>query len=78
MSLMYPSTSSPWFPSHRRANPDEFRLGPIVDVEDRLLDVIKPAKDGRNLAHRGRLKRNGLLEMPNEKNQSKRRAPLEP
>src|SRR5208283_5890608 len=60
----------------RRANPDEFRLGPIVDVEDRLLDILKPAKDGRNLTHRGRLKRNGLLEMPNEKNQSKRRAPL--
>src|SRR5208282_2361345 len=60
----------------RRANPDEFRLGPIVDVEDRLLDVLKPAKDGGNLAHRGRLKWNGLLEMPYEKDQSERCAAL--
>ena len=59
-----------------RADADDLRLGPLVDVEDGLLDILIAAEHGRDFAHRGGLQRHGFLEMPHEQRQSKRRASL--
>ena len=42
-----------------------------MDIEDRLLDIFVTAEDGRNFAHGGRLKRDGLLEMAHEQHKAK-------
>jgi hypothetical protein len=59
-----------------RADADDLRLGPLVDVENGLLDILIAAEHGRDFAHRRGLQRHGFLEMPHEQRQSEGRAAL--
>jgi hypothetical protein len=52
-----------------RADADHLRLGAIIDVGDRLLDVIVAAEDGGEFAHRRRLQWNGLAEVAHHQHQ---------
>ncbi len=54
-----------------RADTYDLRLGPFMDVENGLLDILVAAEHGRDFAHRRGLQRHGFLEMPHEQCQPK-------
>ena len=55
---------------------DQLRLGAGLQIEDRLLEVVGAAEDGRDLVHRRRLERDRLLEVADEQDQREGRAAL--